>query len=72
MLVKKTKPSPAQTVERCETGKFLRKSFTNFTWDVCPGASGPYVAPMAPISSYDLLKDPYWPLNESLIAPNRP
>jgi hypothetical protein len=30
-------------VDRCETEQFLSKSFTNFTWDVCPGASGPYV-----------------------------
>ena len=29
-------------VERCETEQVLRKSSTNFQWDVSPGASGPY------------------------------
>ena len=29
-------------VERCGTEEVLRKSSTNFQWDVSPGASGPY------------------------------
>ena len=43
---RRRKPSKPKNewVERCETEQVLKKSSTNYTWDVSPGASDPYAS----------------------------
>ena len=36
------RPVTNELVERSEIEQVLRKLSTNYTWDVSPGASGPY------------------------------
>jgi hypothetical protein len=46
LIEERNHPQPKRVinelVKRCGTNQVLRKSSANYTWDVSPGASGPY------------------------------